>query len=171
MSNMISTSLLPEFDQEIANTRRVLERVTDAMAPWKPHPKSMSAGDLALHLANLIGWASVTMEGTELDFNPPGGPAWKPPVFESAAATLAEFERNVAQGRTALSRATDADYGISWALKNGGATIFALPRVAVIRTFVLNHLIHHRAQLGLYLRLNNLPVPAIYGPSADEGQM
>jgi len=131
----------------------------------------MAAGDLALHLANLVGWAGVTLQGTELDMNPPGGPAWTPPVFRSMADTLAEFDANVGQARAALAAGSDADYGVVWSLKNGGATLFSMPRAAVVRTFVLNHLIHHRAQLGIYLRLNDIPVPASYGPSADEGQM
>jgi uncharacterized damage-inducible protein DinB len=171
MSNMISQSVLPEFDNEMANTRKVLERLTDGIATWKPHPKSFSAGDLGLHIANLTGWTSVTLAQTELDMNPPGGPGWKPPVYESAKRTLEVFDAEVVKARAALAAASDADFAVNWTLKNGGDAIFTMPRVAVIRIFVMNHVIHHRAQLTVYLRMNNIPVPSIYGPSADEGNM
>ena len=171
MSNMIARSLLPEFDQEMAGSRKVLERMTEAVAAWKPHPKSFGAADLALHIANLAGWAEITMGQTELDMNPPGGPAWSPPKYESAAATLAIFDANVGKARAALAAGSDADYQVLWTLKNGGQAIFSLPRVAVVRTFVMNHVIHHRAQLTVYQRMNGIPVPALYGPSADDAGM
>ena len=171
MSNMISQSVLPEFDNEMANTRKVLERLTDAIATWKPHPKSFSAGDLGLHVANLAGWTTMTMSQTELDLNPPGGPAWKSPPFESAKSTLATFDANVVAARASLTAASDADFAVNWTLKSGGQSIFSMPRVAVFRFFTLNHIINHRAQLTVYLRLNDIPVPSIYGPSADEGNM
>ncbi len=141
----------------MANTRKVLERLTDATATWKPHPKSFSAGDLGLHVASLIGWTSSTLSMTELDMNPPGGPAGKPPVYESAKRTLEVFEAEVVKARAALAAASDAD--------------FAMSRVAVIRIFVMNHIIHHRAQLTVSLRMKDIPVPSIYGPSDDEGNM
>ena len=169
MSNNIAQSILPEFDNEMANTRKVLERLTDAIATWKPHPKSFSAGDLGLHIANMISWTNMTLTQTELDMNPPGGPAWTPPVYESAKRTLAMFDENVVKARAALAGASDADFAVNWSLKNGGQSIFTMPRVAVIRIFVLNHVIHHRAQLTVYLRMKDIPVPSIYGPSADEG--
>lgn len=168
MSKMIAQSLLPEFDQEMAGTRKVLERMTEALASYKPHAKSFSAGDLALHIANLAGWAEVTMNQTELDMNPPGGPAWTPPKYESAAVTLATFDANVAKARAALDT-SDANYQVAWTLKDKGNALFSLPRAAVVRTFVMNHIIHHRAQLTVYQRINNIPVPSLYGPSADEG--
>ncbi len=171
MSNNIAQSVLPEFDNEMANTRKVLERLTDAIATWKPHPKSFSAGDLGLHVANLAGWTTTTMTQTELDMNPPDGPAWKPPVYESSKRTLEIFDQNVIKARAALAAASDADFGVLWTLKNGGQSIFSMPRVAVLRIFTMNHIIHHRAQLTVYLRLNDIPVPSIYGPSADEGSM
>ncbi len=171
MSNMISQSVLPEFDNEMANTRKVLERLTDAIATWKPHPKSFAAGDLGLHIANLVGWTSVTLGQTELDMNPPGGPAWKSPPYESAKRTLEVFDGEVVKARAALASASDADFAVHWTLKSGGNAIFTMPRVAVIRIFVMNHVIHHRAQLTVYLRMKDIPVPSIYGPSADEGNM
>ncbi|MSR02448.1 MAG: damage-inducible protein DinB [Gemmatimonadetes bacterium] len=155
----------------MANTRKVLERLTDATATWKPHPKSFSAGDLGLHVASLIGWTSSTLSMTELDMNPPGGPAWKPPVYESAKRTLEVFEAEVVKARAALAAASDADFAVNWTLKNGGNAIFAMSRVAVIRIFVMNHIIHHRAQLTVSLRMKDIPVPSIYGPSDDEGNM
>ena len=169
MSNQIAQSVLPEFDNEMANTRKVLERLTDAMATWKPHPKSFSAGHLGLHVANLAGWTTMTMSQTELDMNPPDGPAWAPPVYENSKRTLEIFDENVIKARAALAAASDADFAVNWTLKNGGQAIFTMPRVAVLRIFTMNHIIHHRAQLTVYLRMNDIPVPSIYGPSADEG--
>jgi uncharacterized damage-inducible protein DinB len=171
MTHLIAQALLPEFDQEMAGTRKVLERMTDALATWKPHPKSFAAGDLALHIANLAGWPTTTMTQTELDLNPPGGPAWTPPKYQSAAATLAQFDDNVKKARGALGAASDADYQVAWTLRNGGQAVFSMPRVAVVRAFAMNHIIHHRAQLTVYLRMNDIPLPALYGPSADETGM
>jgi uncharacterized damage-inducible protein DinB len=167
----IAEAVIPEFDQEMATTRRMLERVPEAKAAWKPHPKSWSLGDLAAHLANLPVWGSMTMAGTELDVNPPGGPAWTPPGYGGRSANLANFDTNVAACRAALARASDADYMVGWTLKNAGQAAFTLPRVVCIRSFVLNHIIHHRGQLSVYLRLNDVALPSVYGPTADEGAM
>jgi uncharacterized damage-inducible protein DinB len=164
----IAQSLLPEFDHEMATTRKLLERVPDAKAAWTPHAKSFSMGTLAAHVANLVGWATITMRTTELDMAPPGGEPYKNPDFTSSAALLALFDTNVAAARTALATASDADYMVGWTLKMGGQDLFTIPRVGCIRTWMLNHVIHHRGQLSVYLRLNEIPVPAIYGPSADE---
>ncbi|MBM4188289.1 MAG: damage-inducible protein DinB [Gemmatimonadetes bacterium] len=164
----IAESVLPEFDHEMATTRRLLERVP-ANLDFKPHPKSFSLGDLAAHIANLPHWGVVTMQGTELDVNPPGGPPFVSPSYGSRSDNLATFDKNTAAARAALAAASDSDYLVNWSLKNGGATVFTMPRVVVIRSFVLNHLIHHRGQLSVYLRMNEVPVPSIYGPTADEG--
>lgn len=169
MSHAIAQSLLPEFDLEMAGTRKVLERITDKVATWKPHPKSFPAGDLSLHIANLAGWTSVTLQQTELDMNPPGGPAWTPPKYESPAATLQLFDENVKKSRAAIAATSDADFMVTWTLRNGGQAIFSLPRIGVYRSFCMNHIIHHRAQLTVYLRINDIPLPSLYGPSADEG--
>lgn len=164
----IKESILPEFDHEMATTRKLLERVPDAKADWQPHPKSMTLGKLSIHLATLPLWATTTMKQTELDMNPPGGEPMKMPAFESTASALATFDERVREARAAIAAAEDKDFMVPWALKNEGNVIFSMPRVAVLRSFVTNHIIHHRGQLSVYLRLNDVPVPAIYGPSADE---
>ncbi len=164
----LAQSLLPEFDHEMATTRKVLERIPDAKAAWKPHEKSFSLGQLAIHVAQLLDWATTTMRTTELDMAPPGGEGYKAPQFSTAADLLATFDRNVAEARAALATASDADYLVNWTLKFEARDLFTLPRIAVLRTWVFNHIVHHRGQLSVYLRLNDIPVPSIYGPSADE---
>jgi len=163
----IAQSLLPEFDQEMGSTRKLLELVGQADPRWKPHPKSWSLGDLSLHIANLVSWGATTMQTTELDLNPPGGPGWKPPVYASPAATLAVFDQNVQRARAAVAKASDAEMMVDWSLKSGGQALFTMPRVACLRMFVMNHLIHHRGQLTVYLRLKDVPLPSVYGPTAD----
>lgn len=167
----ISKSLLPEFDNEMANTRKTLERVPDDKFGWKPHENSMLMGQLAAHLAEIPMWTSATIEQDSLDLNPPGGPPYEPPRASSSQEILDIFDKNVAAARSVLAGAADETLMKPWSLLSGGKTIFTLPRIAVLRSFIMNHSIHHRAQLGVYLRLNHIPVPAIYGPSADEGGM
>jgi uncharacterized damage-inducible protein DinB len=164
----ISESLLPEFDQEMANTRKVLERVPAAKFSWKPHPKSSEFGALAAHIANMPDWAGLTMQNDSFDYAPPGAPPYETPKFSSTEQLLAAFDKSVAQARTALAAADDNTFLAPWTLMAGGKPMMTMPRVAVIRSFVMNHTVHHRAQLGVYLRLNDIPVPALYGPSADE---
>ena len=166
----ISNALLPEFDNEMANTRKTLERVPDDKSAWKPHEKSSTMGNLAGHLANLPSWASLAIRQDSLDLAPDGVPITNPPL-NSQAEILETFDKNVAGARAAIAGASDEQLFQSWTLMANGKTIMSLPRVAVLRSFVMNHLIHHRAQLGVYLRLNDIPVPSIYGPSADEGSM
>ncbi len=165
----LSAALLPEFDQEMASTRRTLERVPDSKFTWKPHEKSSAMGPLAGHLANIPGWLSFTIKEDSLDLAPGGVQMQPPPPPKNNKELLAEFDKNVKDGRAALAAASDAELMKPWSLLNNGKVTMTLPKVAVVRGFVMNHLIHHRAQLGVYLRLNNIPVPAIYGPSADEG--
>ena len=167
----MSDSLLPEFDQEMAGARTTLERVPDGKFAWKPHDKSMTMGRLAQHLTELADWAVQTTEKDEIDIAPVGAPPYQPPKVESTKDLLAIFDKNVAAARAALQKATDAQWMRPWSLKAGGNTLFTMPKIAVYRAFVMNHLIHHRAQLGVYLRLNDVPVPPLYGPSADEGKM
>ena len=165
----ISKSILPEFDHEMANTRKTLERVPDDKFSWKPHEKSMTLGGLATHLANIPSWTKNTFAADELDIAPPGAPPYKLEEAKSTAELLEAFDKNVASARAALEGATDENWQGKWSLLMTGKPIFTLPRTAVMRGFILSHSIHHRAQLGVYLRLLDVPVPSIYGPSADEG--
>lgn len=167
----ISQALLPEFDQEMANTRKTLERVPEDKFGWKPHDKSMTMARLAGHVAEIPSWAGYAIDHESFDVAPPGAPPYQPPEIKSRQQVLDMFHSNIAAARAAISSASDENLMKNWSLLVGGKNIFTMPRVAVIRSMVMNHLIHHRAQLGVYLRLNNIPVPALYGPSADEGQM
>ena len=168
---MINQALLPEFDMEMANTRRALERVPDDKLAWKPHEKSMTMGRLAGHLAELPGWGTATMGNDTLDIAPPGAPPQQGLTAKSRQDAIEIFDKNVAAARAAIAGASDEVLMKPWSLLKGGRTLMTMPKIAVLRSFVMNHMIHHRAQLGVYLRLNNIPVPAIYGPSADEGQL
>ena len=167
----MSAALLPEFDNEMANTRKTLERVPDDKFDWKPHAKSFAMGGLATHVANLPSWTVETIEKDALDIEPPGGEAYRIPQATSQKELLESFDKHVAAARAAIAGASDEHLFKPWSLLKGGEVVLTLPRVAVLRSFVMNHLIHHRAQLGVYLRLNDIPVPALYGPSADEGAM
>jgi uncharacterized damage-inducible protein DinB len=164
----ISESVLPEFDQEMANTRKVLERVPYEKSDWKPHPKSFSFGGLATHIATMPDWGKLTMETDSFDYAPPGAPPYQAPTFASNQELLDAFDKGVAETRAAITAAEDSKFLSPWTLMAGGHTILTMPRIAVLRSFVMNHTIHHRAQLGVYLRLNDIPVPALYGPTADE---
>ncbi|MBK7352150.1 MAG: DinB family protein [Gemmatimonadetes bacterium] len=163
----IAQSLLPEYDHEMATTRTHLERAPFADWAWKPHAKSMTLGALASHLVEVPSWVPPTLTRTELDLNPPGGPAYTSPTFASVAALLAAFDANAKQGRAALAATSDADFMVPWSLKSGGQVLMTMPRIAVMRSFVMNHLIHHRGQFTVYLRLRDVPLPQTYGPSAD----
>lgn len=160
----ISQALLPEFDQEMATTRRLLERVPDDKFDWKPHDKSGTMGWLAGHVATLpfLGTVALTQDSIDMASAP------RPPKANNRADLLATFDKTAAEARKAIAAASDEHLMKSWSLINGGKTLLTLPRVAVLRGFFMNHLIHHRGQLSVYLRLNNVPVPSIYGPSADE---
>jgi uncharacterized damage-inducible protein DinB len=168
MSHAISQSLLPEFDMEMANTRRVLERVPEANLGWKPHLKSMSLRQLASHVADMAAWAVITVGQDDFDVSPADGPVYQPFDMDSVADGVRHFDDNYRQARALLDSATDETMARTWSLKSNGSVILAMPKVAAWRTFVMNHLIHHRAQLIVYLRLNDVPVPGLYGPSADE---
>lgn len=162
----LNQALLPEFDHEMGNTRKSLERIPEGKFDWKPHEKSSTMGQLATHLATINQWTDAIIGQDSFDVaNSP-----RPPVFKSRQEILNAFDQGTAAARKAIAGATDEQLMKSWSLVNAGQTIFTLPRVAVVRSFILNHTIHHRAQLGVYLRLNDIPVPSIYGPSADEGK-
>jgi uncharacterized damage-inducible protein DinB len=160
----ISEALLPEFDQEMANTRKTLERVP-GKPDFSPHPKSMPLGKLAPHVAQLAGFGVSVLTTPQLDFSTG---SYKPLPFESAAQLVRVFDEGAAKVRRALMDTTDEAWKVNWKLTFQGKAIFEGPRFLAYREMFLNHLIHHRAQLGVYLRLNGVPVPAIYGPSADE---
>ena len=164
----IVETLLPEFDAEMATTRRVLERVPEDKLAWKPHEKSMTLGRLAGHVAELPGFGQRVIQLEKLTA---GGAGYRPFVVSSRQEVLRAFDENVAATRAANATANDTDLIKPWSLEVQGRTLFTLPRVAALRGFMLHHLIHHRGQLSVYLRLNNVPVPSIYGPSADEGSV
>jgi uncharacterized damage-inducible protein DinB len=163
----IAEMLLPEFDAEMAVTRRVLERVPTDRGEWKPHAKSFPMGHLAQLVARMPGWATMMMTRTELDIAPRDGPTVGY-SFEATETLLAEFDRGVQAGRAAIAAASDDDFQVPWTLKAGGVAVDSKSRYHMLRSAMLNHLVHHRAQLGVYLRLVDLPVPPMYGPTADE---
>lgn len=158
----IAETLLPELDQEMASTRRLLERVPTEKGEWKPHPKSFSLGHLTQLVCWMPGWITNTLTETEL--NLVGG---SPYSYEKTEDLLALFDKNVREARAAIAASKDEDYNVDWSLKFGDRVIFTQPRGAVVRNHI-NHLIHHRGQLTVYLRLIDVPLPSIYGPTADE---
>lgn len=164
----IAQSLLPEFDHEMAITRRVLERVPADHADWQPHAKSMTLGQLAAHMGNIPRWGVVTIRQDEFDMAKAGDGQLESMEFSGSAALIQRFDTNVAEARELLAGASDEHLMQKWSFRSGDHTIFTLPRVAVLRTLVLSHIIHHRGQMSVYLRLRDVPVPSIYGPSADE---
>jgi len=167
----ISDLFLPEFDQEMVTAKNTLERIPEDKLSWKPHPKSMPLDRLAGHVAELAGWAVPAIEQDYLDFMPPGQPPFQPTIATSRKQVLEIFDKNREASRRSIAGASDEHLMKNWSLLRAGQTILTMPRFAVLRSFCINHVIHHRAQLGVYLRLNNIPVPAVYGPSADEGTM
>ncbi|MDQ6736884.1 MAG: DinB family protein [Gemmatimonadota bacterium] len=162
----ISASVLPEFDTEMATTRTLLERVPEGRASWTPHVRSRTLGELASHIANLPRLGLITMESDELDVAPVDGGNGTP-GFNGTADLVRAFDENVKRARVAIESASDSDMMEAWTLRRGGKTVWTLPRAAVLRSFILSHMIHHRGQLSVYLRLTEVPVPAVYGPTAD----
>jgi uncharacterized damage-inducible protein DinB len=159
----ISQSLLPEFDQEMTTTRRLLERVPSDKAQWKPHPKSFSLGHLAQLVSWMPGWITNALRETELDLGKAGGYS-----TETTETLLAGFDKNVREAREAIADANDQDYAVAWSLKHTGNVLFTAPRAVIVRQHI-SHLVHHRGQLTVYLRLLDVAIPSIYGPTADEG--
>lgn len=160
----ISEMLLPEFDEEMKNTRKLLERVPEDKLAYKPHEKSMALGRLASHVAELPGWSSRVMGSDVFEVQQ----GQKPFSAQSRQELLEKFDESVAEGRKAIASASDEHLAKIWSLQFGGKPVFTLPKSAVVRNMMMNHLIHHRAQLGVYLRLNEVEIPGMYGPSADE---
>ena len=163
----IAQMLVPEFDHEMATTRTLLERVPEDAAAWKPHQKSMGLGQLASHIASMPVWTEVIMSADELDFADPAAARFATPTFETTAALVASFDRNVKEARAQIARGTDEEMGRVWTLRNGAHRILGMPRAGVLRSFIMSHIIHHRGQLSVYLRLRDVPLPPIYGPTAD----
>ena len=158
----IAESLLPEFDQEMAATRRLLARVPSEKGQWKPHAKSFPLGHLAQLVAMMPGWNTRALKDTELNVR-----GFQGYSFEKTETLLAEFDKHVKEARATIAAAKDEDFMVPWSLKAGDQVIFTMPRLAVVRQNI-NHLIHHRGQLTVYLRLVDVPLPSIYGPTADE---
>lgn len=158
--------LLADYDHEMGTTRKLLDRLPDDRLSWKPHPKSMSLGGLATHLSTIPSWGGPILSDASFDL------AAAPPNMQekaSRAEILAAFDETCRQTRSRMAAMSDAELQSAWTLLRGGQQVFSIPRIAAFRSFVLHHMIHHRGQLSVYLRLNDVPVPAIYGPSADEG--
>jgi uncharacterized damage-inducible protein DinB len=160
----ISQMLLPEFDQEMANTRKLLALVPEDKFDYKPHEKSMSLGRLASHVAEIPEWANATMKQEIFEIEP----GRQPFIAKSTRELLDRFDKAVHEARGAIAGASDDSLSKTWTLKFDGNPVFSMPRAAVLRSMVMNHLIHHRGQLGVYLRLNEIEFPGMYGPSADE---
>ena len=160
----LTDAILQEFDTECATTRRVLERVPNDRLTWKPHPKSMSLGELALHLAAAPG--TIAEWGLVDSFELPGGNPLRQPA--SSAEILAAHDEGVKKTKSAITRIGDAGLHQNWQATKNGVAFLKMPKIALVRAIVLNHAYHHRGQLSVYLRLIDVPVPSIYGPSADE---
>jgi uncharacterized damage-inducible protein DinB len=160
-------TILPEFDAEVANTRKVLERIPENKLNWQAHPKSHTIGWNANHLAEILSWVEAALTSPSWDFAPIGGELYQPPKLTSRHEILKLFDRNVVAARKAIAAAQDEQMTQSWSLLKGGTPLMTMPRATMIRSLVLNHLIHHRAILCVYLRLNDVPVPTMYGPSGD----
>ncbi|WP_417848560.1 DinB family protein [Thalassoglobus sp.] len=164
----IAESILPEFEQEMAGTRKVLERIPEDKLDWKAHPKSNTIGWVASHLVEIPGWVEGTLTQDTWDINPVDGEPYTSPTYTSRQEILEHFDANVAAAIERIKATPDEEFAKSWSLLSGGQALVTMPKAGVIRTWVLNHTIHHRAHLCVYLRLNDIPVPGMYGPSGDE---
>jgi len=158
-------AFIVEFDHEMAATRRVLERVPDDAFEWTPHERSFSLGGLASHLAQLPHWGSQILDAEMYDL---AGATGQSTPKASRADVLETFDRHVAEVRRALVAGSDAELAVPWTLKRGAHVVLSMPRIAALRRFLLHHVIHHRGQMTVYLRLRDVPVPPLYGPTADE---
>jgi uncharacterized damage-inducible protein DinB len=167
-STNISNSLIPEVENEAATARKCLERIPADKFSWKPHEKSMQFGRLASHISEMFLWTKHTLEDGGIDF---ATMDYKPFEPKSTEELLEHFDNAVAETLATLRNTSDETYMEPWTMRNGEQVYFTMPKIAVMRSFVMNHIIHHRGQLSVYLRLNDIPVPSLYGPSADEGQM
>lgn len=164
----LNAPLIAELQHETATTRKCLERLPEKEFGWKPHEKSMTLGRLAQHVAEMTGWITVTINQDELDF---GKEDYKPKPINTKAELLELFDEETRKAVAALEGATDENLMQNWTLRNGDQVFFTMPRIGAIRAMAMNHIVHHRGQLSVYMRLKNVPLPQIYGPSADEGTM
>jgi len=153
---------------EMASTRKVLERIPDDKLDWKAHPKSNTIGWAASHLVEIAGWVEGTLTQDSWDINPPDGEPYQSPLLSNREEILKLFDANVATAKKRIAATPDEEFAKPWSLLSGGQALVTMPKIGVMRTWVLSHAIHHRAHLCVYLRLNDIPVPALYGPSADE---
>jgi uncharacterized damage-inducible protein DinB len=168
----ITELLLEELDREAAGIRKTLERVPEGKNDWKPHQKSMPLGSLATIVANIPAWLDMVVNMDELDINPPGGPRFRPQEWKTRRELLEQFEASLKKGRETLMNTNDDRlFNTKWRMLSSGKLMSEQPRYVAIRDGVLNHMAHHRGQLTVYLRMNEEKVPAIYGPSADEGKV
>ncbi|HQX56104.1 MAG TPA: DinB family protein [Pyrinomonadaceae bacterium] len=164
----LAKAFLGELENEAKVTRHVLERVPADKFGWKPHEKSMAMGRLAVHCAEMFGWTKETLKSDALDFATMDFTPFEPTSNEEL---LAFFDDHIAKAKLIISETSDETFLTDWTMRNGDQVYMTMPKVAVMRSFVMNHIIHHRGQLSVYLRLNDIPVPSMYGPSADEGGM
>lgn len=159
----IAEGFLLEFDPEMKNTRAILELVPDKLFDWKAHDDLNTIGWLSSHIADTLSWTEAILTGTSYDVAPVGGEPHKSPLFTSTSEVLKVFDKNLTAGRAIISKAADEDLFVPWALMQGGKELFSMPRIAVIKTFLINHLVHHRAFLIAYLRMNDVECPSMYG--------
>jgi uncharacterized damage-inducible protein DinB len=161
----IAEAILPEFDREMATTRKMLERFPEDKVEWRPHETSMTMGRLAGHVAELAGWTLPTLTQDKLELDPNN---YAPVVIRSRAEALRQFDDTVKTARAAIAGANDETFMKPWTFVAGGKTVFTMPKIAVYRSFVMNHMVHHRGQLAAFYRIAGVPVPSLYGPSKDE---
>lgn len=163
-AGMIAAALIAEIDEEQKAARACLERVPADKFDWQPHEKSMTFGRLAVHIAEMFGWVKLTLTTDELDFAANPETPFEPQTTDDLVAYL---EEQIAEARSQLAGTPDEAFQETWTLRMGDQVFFTLPKIVVLRTVILNHIYHHRGQLSVYMRLNDIPVPSIYGPSAD----
>lgn len=164
----IIEALAAELEQESAGTRKYLERVPEEHFGWKPHEKSFTMGELSSHLANILNWAVTTFEVDEFIFNPQEFVPFKASTHEEL---MAEFDKNVPAALGAIRKSNDEQLSATWRMKMGDKVLFEMPRIAVFRSMIMHHTAHHRGQLGIYLRMKDVPLPKLYGPTADDQSM
>lgn len=164
----VNQALLAELERESKTTRSILEKIPTEHLDYKPHEKSYTLGALAAHIGEINGWLDLMLNADELDFATMN---YTPPAIKESADIMKVFEENLAKGKVELQNATDEKFNGTWRMRHGNQIFFELPRAEVIRTWVFNHIIHHRAQVGVYLRLLNITLPSSYGPTADSQSM